>query len=111
MNSTSDNAFVKLLDRVRDDTGYGMLMFYAFTAAVLIISGSIAALAFVTQWWMLAVVVAVHMAITGVVSSIVFHAFDVPSPADAEDAVLVAPAPQTAPAPSTASVSPLPAAA
>jgi len=86
MNSTSDNAFVSLLDRVKDDTGYGMLMFYAFAAAVLLISGSIAALAFVTEWWMLAAVVAVHMTITAVVTYIVFHAFDVPSPADAEDA-------------------------
>lgn len=50
-----------------DDSGAGLAMFVIFTAAVLIVTGTVAIVALVNTWWILGVAFAVHLVMTGTV--------------------------------------------
>jgi hypothetical protein len=43
-----------------DDSGYGLVMFVVFSAAVLFVTGAVALLALVGFWWMLGAAFEVH---------------------------------------------------
>ncbi len=57
-----------------DDSGYGLVMFAVFSAAVLFVTGAVALLALFGSWWMLGAAFAVHAATTAVVTYVVIHA-------------------------------------
>ena len=57
-----------------DDSGYGLVMFVVFAAAVLFVTGVVALLALVGSWWMLGAAFAAHAGTTGVVTFVVIHA-------------------------------------
>jgi hypothetical protein len=56
-----------------DDTGDGLLMFFVFTAAVLISTAAVALIAVVGTWWVLGVGFAVHVTMTAVVTLTIVH--------------------------------------
>jgi fatty acid desaturase len=56
-----------------DDSRDGLIMFFVFTAAVVIVTGAVALLAVVGTWWMRAVAFAVHVAMTMVVVLTIGH--------------------------------------
>jgi hypothetical protein len=56
-----------------DDTGDGLLMFFVFTAAVLISTGAVALIAVVGTWWMLGFGFAIHVIMTLVVVLTIVH--------------------------------------
>ena len=72
-----------------DDSGYGLVMFVIFSAAVLFVTGTVALLALVGSWWMLGAAFAVHAGTTAVVTFVVIHAMSGPPVAiprrDAQD--------------------------
>lgn len=57
-----------------DDSGYGLVMFVVFAAAVLFVTGAVALLALVGSWWMLGAAFAAHAGTTTVVTFVVIHA-------------------------------------
>jgi hypothetical protein len=74
--------------RIEDanQTGYGMVMFYVFSAAVLAITFAVCALALVNTWWMLGVVFGLHLAVTTWVCVVINRSFDFNGDADLEQA-------------------------
>lgn len=52
-------------------TGYGQLILFGFTAAVLFVTGTVAILCFVTSWWMLGLVFGMHLLVTAGVSYLI----------------------------------------
>jgi len=58
-----------------DDRGYGTLMFFVFTAAVLVVTCAVCVLAVVGSWWMLGLAVGVHVGLTAAVTRVVLGAF------------------------------------
>jgi hypothetical protein len=58
-----------------DDSGYGMVMFFVFIAAVLGITFAVCVLAVVGSWWMLGAAMAAHVVVTTVVTRVVMGAF------------------------------------
>ena len=69
-----------------NQTGYGMVMFYVFSAAVLAITVAVCALALVNTWWMLGVVFGLHLAVTTWVCVVINRSFDFNGDADLEQA-------------------------
>lgn len=59
-----------------DDTGSGLAMFLIFTAAVLIVTGAVALLAFVGTWWMLGVTFAIDLSMTTIVVLTIIFVMD-----------------------------------
>jgi hypothetical protein len=73
------------------DPGYGQLMLFVFTLAVLFVTGAIAILCFLTTWWMLGLVFGLHLLATGAVSYVIARGFR--SRIDSAAADRAAPAP------------------
>lgn len=59
-----------------DDTEGGPAMFYIFTAAVLIVTGTIVLIAIVNTWWVLGAVVAFHLTMTAIVTAVIMKVMD-----------------------------------
>lgn len=67
-----------------DDSGYGAVMFFVFSAAVLLVSLTVCVLALVRSWWVLGGVVSVHLIVTAIVMWVVYHAFELSAESDTD---------------------------
>jgi len=72
------------LEEDRRDSNYGMLMFFGFFASVWSVTLAICVLAMAPSWWVLGVVVAVHIGVTSATTRMVYAAFSSPAYPDLE---------------------------
>jgi len=80
-----------------NETNYGWAMFVTFLTAVLAISFAVCALAMVRSWWMLAVVFATDLTVTGLVFRVVVRALGFGADPQAEGAATKATVPAATP--------------
>jgi low affinity Fe/Cu permease len=61
---------------ILDDTEGGPAMFYIFTIAVLVVTGTVVLVALVNTWWILGAVVAFHLTVTAIVTAVIMKVMD-----------------------------------